>query len=332
MKKHLIIVFTGCILGILSYLFMEFIEERNVTELLLSGLLGIFIAYSATALSNLLNKAIPWKKHTGLRLLGGIISLTGIAFLLGLTGIYLFVYLRGGGENFWEHQNEIVLKLAILLFFISLIYNVVYFALHSYYQYAKGQLMELKLERKQTELQLAALKSQLSPHFLFNSINTVSSLLFKDIKKAERFIRELAHSYRYTLNVYEDRLVSVEEELTFVNSYAYLLKTRFGNHMVLDIELAGNVLNTRVPPLTLQMLVENAVKHNQMSSGQKLNISINSDGRRISVSNNKTISPNRVESFKIGLNNIASRYRLLAEKEIEIINDEEFSVHLPIIE
>ena len=331
-KKQLTIIFTGFLLGLLAYLFIVYTEDRDNIALILSGALGVIIAYLATLLSKWLNKLIPWKTHTGLRLLTGTFSVAIIAILIWLLGIYGFGFLKNGNDHFWDNYGESLLKLIILLFTISLIYNIIYFAIYSYYQYAKGQLQSIQLERKQTALQLEALKSRLSPHFLFNSINTVSSLLFKDLTKAELFIRKLAYSYQYTLNNYENRLVTVEEELTFVNSYVFLVKTRFGNHLSFDVELSEDVLKTKIPPLTLQILVENAVKHNQMSESQKLNIKISTVKDQINVSNNKTSSPNRIESFKIGLNNITSRYRLLVNKKIEIIDSDQFTVRLPYIE
>ncbi|NAS30645.1 hypothetical protein GTQ40_06655 [Flavobacteriaceae bacterium R38] len=330
-RKHLTIIFTGFLLGFLIYLFLVYTEDRNTLALVLSGFIGVVVAYLATVFSKWLNKLISWKAHTGLRLLTGTFSVTIIAFLIWLLGIYGLTFLTHKSDNFWEDYWEHLLKLVILLFSISLIYNIIYFAIYSYYQYVKGQLQSVQLERKQTALQLEALKSQLSPHFLFNSINTVSSLLFKDVTKAALFIRKLAYSYQYTLNNYENQLVTVEEELTFVNSYVFLVKTRFGNHLSFDAELPEDVLTTKIPPLTLQILVENAVKHNQMSESQKLNIKIATEKDQISISNNKTIVPNRVESFKIGLNNITSRYRLLVNKKIEIINDDQFIVRLPYI-
>ncbi len=330
-KKTLTIIFTGFLIGLLTYLFIIYNEERSEVALVLSGFLGIIIAYLVILFSKWLNKSISWKTQTGLRLFLGTCFVTIIAFLIWFLVAYIFEFLKKEQNHFWQNYWESLLKLLILIFSMSLIYNVIYFAIYSYYQYAKGQLHEIQLERKQTALQLTALKSQLNPHFLFNSINTVSSLLFKDILTAEYFIRKLAYLYQYTLNNYKNKLVTVAEELNFVHSYVFLIKTRFGNHLSFDVELPKDVLNTKIPPLTLQILVENAIKHNQISESQKLTVKINALEEKINVSNNKTTTANRVESFKIGLNNIASRYRLLVNKKIEIIDDDQFTVRLPYI-
>ncbi|MDY8136753.1 sensor histidine kinase [Aquimarina sp. 2201CG5-10] len=331
MKKYFIIISVGFILGILTYLFLGFAEEENQGELLYSGILGVVIAYFIYLFNEILNRLISWRIFTGFRLFTGVLSNTVIAFLLTSIVLYGITFLEESQDTFLDDYNEILLKLAIFIFFVSLIYNVVYFALHSYYQYAKGQIISLQLERKQTELQLAALKSQLSPHFLFNSINTVSSLLFSNIKKAEAFIRELARSYNYTLNNYDNKWVEVKEELQFVNSYYFLLRTRFNDRIVLDVNIPDEILRSKVPPLTLQMLVENAVKHNQMTAEDTLKVTIEYDQQIIKITNNKTIPPKKVDSFKIGLSNIKSRYQLLANKGIEVIDGDDFVVKLPVV-
>ncbi len=331
-KKYFTIIFVGCILGILCYIFLGFTQEKeNVMLLWLSGFLGVIIAYTISNFNEVFNRFVSWKKFTGLRLLTGVLSNTIIAFLLISIALYGYVFIEDSQVSFVEEYNETLLKLIILIFFVSLVYNVIYFAIHSYYQYAKGQILALQLERKQTELQLTALKSQLSPHFLFNSMNTISSLLFSDIKKAELFIRELAKSYQYILNKYENKWLTVEEELRFVNSYYFLLQTRFNDRISLEVMLPDQVLKTKIPLLTLQMLVENAVKHNKMTSSQVVAVIISCDHNSISVSNNKTVQPKGVDSFRIGLGNIKSRYELIFNKTIEIIDDERFTVKLPII-
>ncbi|RQH16789.1 histidine kinase [Okeania hirsuta] len=119
--------------------------------------------------------------------------------------------------------------------------SVLYFAFYSYYLYTQGQVNEIKRSRKQIDLQLRALKDQLSPHYLFNNLNTISSLLYKDKSLAEAYIRKLAGSYQYTLETYDKSLVSLREEMDFVKAYDYMLKTRFRD----QIEIKYSVPNHR---------------------------------------------------------------------------------------
>ena len=181
-----------------------------------------------------------------------------MVFGIGILYLALSSYeLLGANHSFFSNRDEMVLlKMAVLLFCVVLVYNIVYFAFYSYQQYVRGQLLTSQISRRQTGLQLAALKSQLSPHFLFNCLNALSSLISKDIESAEKFIRSLARSYNYPLKTYQNTLVKVSEEMEFVQSYYFLMKTRFKEQITLISDIPQSVLDTRIPPLTLQMLVE----------------------------------------------------------------------------
>ena len=148
---------------------------------------------------------------------------------------------------------------------------------------------------------------------------------------AESFIRKLAELYQYTLRSYQKKLTTLEEELEFVDSYQYLLKTRFGDKFQCDIQVDQDVLTSKIPPLTLQMLLENAVKHNVLDESNPLKIRVFIDNKHIVVKNNVTKKPKKVSSFQIGLKNINSRYLLLHEEGIVVTNGENFQVKLPII-
>ena len=187
-------------------------------------------------------------------------------------------------------------------------------------------------ERKQLELQFEALKSQISPHYLFNSLNTISSLIFKDTQSAEQFIRRLAQTYQYILSTQNKPYVLLKDEVEFVQSYYYLLRIRFQQQLTVDINLPSSIMNSRIPPLTLQMLVENAVKHNNLGNDKKLFIYITAqDNTYVKVINTKTESDFNVSSFKVGLENIRKRYQFFTEKQIEVQDDEKFIVALPVI-
>lgn len=330
-KKHFCLVFIGFVLGILVYDYVNFSGFRNIGELLSSGFLGILIAYVVHFSNRPINTLLPWKKQPGQRLLMGILIHLIIGVLLIFGTLLIYGKLNTHISLFEEDPNDILVKIAILLFCTALIYNIIYFAFYSYYEYAMGQVLEIKLKRKQTQLQLNALKSQLGPHFLFNSMNALSSLFQKDTQRAESFIRSLAGSYEYVLNNYESPLVQVADELSFVESYCFLMRTRFGDHLNLEVGFSTEVLQSKIPPLTLQMLVENAVKHNVMGPNQPLEVKMSFDNKKLRISNNKTNKRQQLESLKIGLKNITSRYALLTNKSVEIIDDHEFTVVLPLI-
>ncbi|WP_165819384.1 sensor histidine kinase [Flagellimonas aquimarina] len=331
MGRNVFLIIFGFIVGSLFYSFHNFSGKPSFWELVLNGMLGVAISYVFHFCNLFLNKTIHWKQYTGLRLLLGIV----IHLILGLCIVFLglkgYELLYHDYSFFSGEGNKILLKISVLLFCAVLIYNIIYLVFYSYRQYTAGQVLEVRLKRKQTELQLSALKSQLSPHFLFNSLNTLSSLFQKDVRRADIFIRSLAKSYQYTLKAYKEVLVTVEDELEFVNSYCFLVQTRFGDYISLDLQLTDNELKSKIPPLTLQMLVENAVKHNIINNENQLKIQIKQNKGCLEVSNNKTAKRPETKSLKIGLKNIISRYELLADKQVRIVDNENFIVKLPLL-
>ncbi|MEM9075919.1 MAG: histidine kinase [Bacteroidota bacterium] len=332
MRKHLFIIISGFTLGVLFYVYHTFKQEITLLEIVLNGCLGVAVNYVFHAINKFLDRMVSWKRQTGLRLLLGIL----IHLLFGMGLIYLalslYEFLYSGYDFFFNNEEMILLKMGILLFCVVLIYNIIYFAFYSYQQYAKGQLLESQMLRKQTELQLKALKSQLSPHFLFNCLNVLSSLVTKDVEVAEAFIRSLAKSYSFTLKTYQSTLVKVAEELEFVKSYYFLVKTRFQEQITLDIDISEHIMETQVPPMTLQMLVENAIKHNVADVGQELKIQIRVSDGFLEVVNNITKKRAGISSTKIGLHNIKSRYQLLTKTQIIVEGEStDFSVKIPIL-
>ncbi|MFY7670955.1 sensor histidine kinase [Tenacibaculum sp. MEBiC06402] len=332
MKKHILITSIGVILGFLVGYYMLISEQNEVTSLfvVLFISLGSAISYVNYFLSRFLDAKLTWKNHEGARLLAGVLS----HFIVSFGAIYIALYLRSRlltDIDFYPTYKLSVLKLGILLFLISIVFQVVYFVLYSYYSYAILQIETVKLERNQIEHQLNALKSQISPHFLFNGLNTVSSLIHKDERKASIFIRKLAQMYDHVLNSYSEKLTTVSAELELVKSYNYLISNRYGEKYSCEITIDLDVTPTKIPPLALQMLVENAVKHNVLSIENPLKIEITNDKEYILVKNNVTKSQTKVSSTKIGLKNINRRYLLLKGKGIVITNGQNFLVKLPII-
>lgn len=337
MKKLFFIFLIGALLGIsISYFILYSELQENFTYSFIDGVLasslGVIITLIINKSSSILNLFIPWYKNVGIRLFLGIFIhfITAYFVIIGMFYFYMLFFFEV--TTFFDTYVLALIKLGIIVLILTLIFEVIYFALYSYYSYSKLQIETVKQERKQIELQLKALKSQLSPHFLFNSLNTISSLIFKDENNAEKFIRRLAKMYDFTLRSYHRKLISVEEELDFVNSYLFLLQTRFQNKFICKISVDVNVMLTKIPPLTLQMLVENAVKHNLLSSEKRLEINITSTKKEIIVENTITESPENVTSFNIGLKNINSRYLLLTNKAISIVKGDTFKVQIPIIE
>ncbi|ULQ57701.1 histidine kinase [Flavihumibacter rivuli] len=191
-----------------------------------------------------------------------------------------------------------------------------------------------QLKKENLQSQLEGLKGQVNPHFLFNSLNSLSSLISEDPVKAEKFLDEMSKVYRYLLRTNEDGLTTLESEMQFIQSYFHLLKTRYGDGLEMEVKIAPKYLSYQIPPLTLQMLVENAVKHNMILRDSPLKIMImTTNSGKLIVTNNLQRKDRKVTSTRVGLNNIVNKYRLMKQEEILVRDDgKEFAVVLPLIQ
>ncbi len=179
----------------------------------------------------------------------------------------------------------------------------------------EAELVAEKLQQQMSVVQMSALQAQLNPHFLFNSLNSLSSLIADEPAQAERFVDELSSVYRYLLRTNDHDLTTLQTELAFIDSYYHLLKTRYGSGIDLKKTIDAPLLHYKLPPLTLQLLLENAVKHNVVSSDQPLVIQFttSADGW-LTVSNTlQRKAVNRVNSTQKGLLNILYKYQLLGQ-------------------
>lgn len=187
-----------------------------------------------------------------------------------------------------------------------------------------------KLKHESLQNELSALKKQLNPHFLFNSLNSLLYLVREDKENAENFIKKLSYLYRYILQSTDNDFVSIRQELKFLESYIYLLKQRHKDSLVVNIDINDDELIYKLPSLSLQILVENAVKHNSISSETPLEIFIYIENNFLTVKNKIQKRKGRVTSTLTGLENLNSRFRLLVNKEIEIRQTEYFTVKMPV--
>jgi sensor histidine kinase YesM len=338
----MVVLITGP-LGVLLYGYIFFSNTSkfiglasDTTGIVWSASVGIVAGFIVYYCNVVLNRWLSWNFHYAARFAAGILAHLVATFLLFL-GMASITENAGYTTSIWGPGNinyvDMRLKAAILLMTTILIYNVLYALLYSYQQYAFAQIDKIRRDRKQLELQFEVLKSQLSPHYLFNSLNTISSLIYKDTPSAEQFVRRLAQTYQYILSSQEKRYVQLDEEVDFVQSYYYLLRIRFQQQLQVEINLPSNIMRSKIPPLTLQILVENAVKHNTISNENRLFIYISAqDNTYLRVMNTKTGNAQNIQSFRVGLDNIRKRYAFFTDKRIEITDDEKFIVALPVIE
>ena len=189
-----------------------------------------------------------------------------------------------------------------------------------------------KLKAEKTEMELAFLKSQVNPHFLFNNLNTLDDLIDRNPRQAKEYLHKLSNIYRYIITTTEKDVVSLQEEWNFIDDYIYLLKERYGaSYQFIKTTTTIDLHKYLIPPATLQSLIENAVKHNQGSIKNPLLITLEVYQNKISVSHKKNLKIDIPNSLGTGLKNLKSRYQFLSNKEISIINSDVFSVTLPLI-
>ena len=200
-----------------------------------------------------------------------------------------------------------------------------------YFQWKAALQREQRLEKEKLQFQFETLKSQVNPHFLFNSLNTLSSLLVSMPGMAEQFIQKLASIYHYVLAHGESECVALALEINFVRDYFYLQQIRDGNKILLSIDIPATQ-QCKIYPISLQLLVENALKHNMATAEKQLKISIYMAGDCIVVKNNLQRKNTMETSRKIGLNNLRERIKYIVDKEMEVIETrEEFKVIIPLI-
>lgn len=205
-----------------------------------------------------------------------------------------------------------------------------------YISYLIRRQQEVVIENQQLQAenilnQYEALKNQLNPHMLFNSLNTLRSLVREDQDKAQEYIQELSRVLRYTLQGNDSKSVCVKDEIEFVSAYIFLLKMRFEDNLSFDICIDNKYANYYLPPMAVQMLIENAVKHNEISDRHPLNIRIYTEGEELIVTNPVQPKLTVTTGTGIGLANLAKRYYLLYKREIQISENEQFTIRIPLI-
>jgi len=198
-----------------------------------------------------------------------------------------------------------------------------------------SELSASKLEAEQIksehiEAKYDSLRKQINPHFLFNSFNILSAIIENDPTLAVKYVDQLTKMYRYILKVENLKQTTLSEEIAFIKSYIFLLKMRFTDNLIFNLKVDDE--SGHIPPITLQLLVENAIKHNEVSRSFPLHLDIYRENDTLIIANNKNPKENKLESSNVGLSNIQNRYQLLARTSIEIVDTEDnFSVSVPVL-
>lgn len=321
------------IIGLIKYFNGNVITDGKclLIEFIHYQMYAVFIYMGNSYFFTYLRKKYPGKLFTSKNLGIGFIGAIAVT-ILSIFFARIIIEMVIDGEGFVEFlEGE-----SIQFYFVALIISVVITAilyLFYYYRYVQERkVKEQKIIAGTASAQFDALKNQLDPHFLFNSLNVLTSLIEENPEAATRFTTALSKVYRYVLEQKNKELVTVEEELKFAKIYMSLIKMRFEDSIVFTSP--ENIVNpeAKVVPLSLQLLLENAVKHNQVTPSRKLYISIQEKDGNLIIKNN--VQPKNVVkgSSGVGLQNIRKRYHLLTDRPVIIQQDEkEFVVSIPLL-
>nr|WP_299389210.1 2TM domain-containing protein [Allomuricauda sp.] len=278
-----------------------------------------------------LNHNIAWRRYAKYRMV--ITGLGGIVItMLAIFWIRLVISIGFEGES-WEDfiAGERTIYYAVALL-ITLVVTVFFHAVHFYKSWQEKKVKEQKIIAGTASARFDALKNQLDPHFLFNSLNVLTSLIEEAPEQAQKFTTSLSKVYRYVLEQKNKDLVTVDEELNFARTYVRLLKMRFEDSIVFDIPDSSNNPEAKIVPLSLQLLLENAVKHNVVTASRPLHIKVWEDAGMLVVSNNLQEKQVVKKSSGVGLQNIKQRYGILTDRAVHINKtNSDFSVALPML-
>ncbi|MCM4156575.1 histidine kinase [Gramella sp. AN32] len=258
-----------------------------------------------------------------------------LSIFLSLATIFLIRFL-------WAYKNEgwnlaqFVQSEEISFYYVSLVITIVtggiFYIVNFYKHRQQNKVKASQIIAGAASAQYESLKNQLDPHFLFNSLNVLSSLIEENPSKAQKFTTNLSKVYRYVLEQKSKELVSLEEELKFARTYAELLKMRFEDGLVFNLPTQINNPEAKVAPLALQLLLENAIKHNRVGEKTPLIITIIEDKDLLIIENNLQVKENLKEGSGVGLRNITERYKILTDRTVEIIkSNTSFKVTLPLL-
>jgi len=301
---------------------------RVVYSSIFTIIAAFLVAYPDLFIIDYLNKKIPWNKNAFRRVFLQLPLTIVVAVVLSVM-----ISLLSHAVNNYQESLQRVFAFNALIFTVVNIFLVT--GLEAWIFFNEGKHARLKaeeLEQELSQIKFEVLKSQINPHFMFNSLNVLSGLMEEDIAKAQDFIDEFSAIYRYVLDSIEKNVVQLEDELHFVRSYMFLQQIRYGESLQFSVEIPAKSLKAFLPPLSLQTILENAIKHNIITEQQKLKIEIFQCSEHLCIKNNVQAKRSSGYSSGLGQENLSKRYELIGTELPEFtMKNEEYIVKLPLI-
>lgn len=335
LKKFLIV--NLCIALFLQVIFCPicFLSVEDLVSLapdfIFSFCVSMALSYGGSRVEEFWDPRISWVHEPVKRLLATVSSYMIYAFFASFVIVFFYAWFEWdfeSGQIPWRN----ILRFTFTPMTIALVFMAIFTSRSWLFEWRKSAIEAEQLRSEKFASQYQSLKDQLNPHFLFNSLNVLSNLVYEDADRSAAFIQKLSKIYRYVLDVQQEELVELDRELDFAKNYLELQKIRFEENLTFSIKIE-NEKGFFIPPLSLQLLLENAIKHNEASQDHPLFIHILQKENELWVSNSfQPKSTLKDNSPGIGLKNIRMRYTLLSDRQIEVAQDEnEFLVRLPLL-
>jgi two-component system, LytTR family, sensor kinase len=308
------------------------LTDASLKDFAVSIFITLIVWEGNLRIDSWLNRKYPWLTMPAKRILVHLLLSVGYsAFFIFLASYFFNLFsneLPFDGPEF----RQVTLSILGVLVLMSVIILSIDVSTQ-FFRHWKHSLVEIERYRSESlQAQLQNLKNQVNPHFLFNNLSVLSSLVYQDPDKSVVFINQLSKVYRYLLDNQNSELVTVEEELNFIRSYIFLLQIRFSPNLSITIDVKSAELALLIPPMALQILIENAIKHNEVSSGHPLSISIVSGNEKLIVSNNLQLRTQHEPGSQTGLANIRARYGFFTATPVEVIHESsQFIVKIPLL-
>ena len=325
----LLLIAMGNLIMLIMLQGREFTTEMFVSSSLNSVLVGGAFMIGLKMIITALDRKIPWLHNPLKRLIAQFLITIAFSLVIIVIAIFLNGYFSHQEitSAFFFEQGFFMVKIAFSFIFAgSLISNAILF----FKNWKESAVQQEKLKREQLALQYETLKSQVNPHFLFNNLNSLTSLISSNPEKAIDFVKKLSEVYRYVLDQKDHELVALETELKFVESYIYLHQIRFGTN--LEVKMNIEAKGFKVIPLSVQLLVENAIKHNEISDKKPLLIRLYTNDDQYLIVENVLQKKSGSEGSGMGIQNISDRYGFFTDKKVLItFNSERFKVSIPLL-
>ncbi len=274
-----------------------------------------------------LNRVMPFDRNIALRIF--IQLLIGVALALALR---LLIYLFGEPMLNFKLDNLFLVATWILYVLATTLMNGIFIIGNFFNRWKESVVLAAQLEKEKTLVQFDNLKNQINPHFLFNALSALDSLISENPRLASQFLQHLARVYRYVLQNKDRTAVPLEVELEFIKNYIFLVETRFQNSMKITVNVPSEHSDKMIVPVTLQVLIENAIKHNIANEQKPLRIDVDITNEYLTVQNNYQPRINVETSNGQGLENLKSLYRFLSDKPLLVEQGEHFKVRVPLLD